>query len=148
MAKWQGNCFVSSRSGVRSPLPALSFFSNVFNTQNQKKVDCRDRGSNTGPLDLQSNALPTELSQHSYMQQRQSACHKKLSVGYVCGKKTLRHRRDSNSRGQSPLAFKTNSLTTRTRCRFLPDTTDKNRLHPAGFEPARTNVHWGLNPTP
>ena len=27
-----------------------------------------------------------------------------------------RHRRDLNSRGQSPLAFKTNSLTTRTRC--------------------------------
>ena len=25
---------------------------------------CRNRGSNTGPLDLQSNALPTELSQH------------------------------------------------------------------------------------
>ena len=24
---------------------------------------CRNRGSNTGPLDLQSNALPTELSQ-------------------------------------------------------------------------------------
>ena len=26
MAKWQGNCFVSSRSGVRSPLPALYLF--------------------------------------------------------------------------------------------------------------------------
>ena len=24
--------------------------------------NCRDRGSNAGPLDLQSNALPTELS--------------------------------------------------------------------------------------
>ena len=24
---------------------------------------CRDRGSNTGPSDLQSDALPTELSQ-------------------------------------------------------------------------------------
>ena len=31
-------------------------------------------------------------------------------------KKEWRHRRDLNSRGQSPLAFKTNSLTTRTRC--------------------------------
>ena len=31
--------------------------------------------------------------------------------------KEKRHRRDLNSRGQSPLAFKTNSLTTRTRCR-------------------------------
>ena len=29
----------------------------------RKKFTCRDRGSNTGPLDLQSNALPTELSQ-------------------------------------------------------------------------------------
>ena len=30
----------------------------------KKKVDqkCRDPGSNRGPLDLQSNALPTELS--------------------------------------------------------------------------------------
>jgi hypothetical protein len=28
----------------------------------------------------------------------------------------IRHRRDLNSRGQSPLAFKTNSLTTRTQC--------------------------------
>jgi hypothetical protein len=27
------------------------------------KKMCRNRGSNTGPLDLQSNALPTELSQ-------------------------------------------------------------------------------------
>ena len=26
--------------------------------------NCRDRGSNAGPLDLQSNALPTELSRH------------------------------------------------------------------------------------
>ena len=31
-------------------------------------------------------------------------------------KNAVRHRRDLNSRGQSPLAFKTNSLTTRTRC--------------------------------
>ncbi len=29
--------------------------------QNLKKI-CRDPGSNRGPLDLQSNALPTELS--------------------------------------------------------------------------------------
>ena len=29
---------------------------------NKKK--CRDPGSNRGPLDLQSNALPTELSRH------------------------------------------------------------------------------------
>ena len=31
-----------------------------------KKI-CLDRGSNTGPLDLQSNALPTELSKHDAM---------------------------------------------------------------------------------
>jgi hypothetical protein len=31
--------------------------------KSEQKVTCRDRGSNTGPLDLQSNALPTELSQ-------------------------------------------------------------------------------------
>jgi hypothetical protein len=30
--------------------------------QKSTKNDCLDRGSNTGPLDLQSNALPTELS--------------------------------------------------------------------------------------
>ena len=34
-------------------------------TVNQKR-QCRDPGSNRGPLDLQSNALPTELSRHSY----------------------------------------------------------------------------------
>ena len=28
------------------------------------KLQCRDPGSNRGPLDLQSNALPTELSRH------------------------------------------------------------------------------------
>jgi hypothetical protein len=31
-----------------------------------KKDRCLDRGSNTGPLDLQSNALPTELSKQLY----------------------------------------------------------------------------------
>ena len=29
---------------------------------------CADRGSNTGPLDLQSNALPTELSALEWFQ--------------------------------------------------------------------------------
>ena len=28
----------------------------------KKSKTCRDQGSNQGPLDLQSNALPTELS--------------------------------------------------------------------------------------
>ena len=31
--------------------------------ENCKNI-CRDPGSNRGPLDLQSNALPTELSRH------------------------------------------------------------------------------------
>ena len=30
----------------------------------QEKKQCHDPGSNRGPLDLQSNALPTELSWH------------------------------------------------------------------------------------
>ena len=35
-----------------------------------KKLACLDRGSNTGPLDLQSNALPTELSkQHTSLEE-------------------------------------------------------------------------------
>jgi hypothetical protein len=32
--------------------------------EDAKKSRCLDRGSNTGPLDLQSSALPTELSKH------------------------------------------------------------------------------------
>ena len=35
----------------------VSFFSNFF-----LNITCRDPGSNQGPLDLQSNALPTELT--------------------------------------------------------------------------------------
>jgi hypothetical protein len=35
-----------------------------------KQKMCLDRGSNTGPLDLQSNALPTELSKQLCRQQR------------------------------------------------------------------------------
>ena len=34
---------------------------------NAEKKRCLDRGSNTGPLDLQSNALPTELSKQLYV---------------------------------------------------------------------------------
>ena len=44
----------------------------------ERKRTCLDRGSNTGPLDLQSNALPTELSkQVTLIQQCQSpqVCH-------------------------------------------------------------------------
>ena len=43
-----------------------------------------------------------------------------LPLGHTASHDTnkKRHRRDLNSRGQSPLVFKTNSLTTRTRCLF------------------------------
>ena len=34
----------------------------VDKMSNKEKKQCRDPGSNQGPLDLQSNALPTELS--------------------------------------------------------------------------------------
>ena len=37
------------------------------------KKSCLDRGSNTGPLDLQSNALPTELSKQVTITER-STC--------------------------------------------------------------------------
>ena len=53
----------------------LPFFVNRFSVHNflqmsksfclikgRKQQNCRDPGSNRGPLDLQSNALPTELS--------------------------------------------------------------------------------------
>ena len=35
--------------------------------KNSKQNQCRDPGSNRGPLDLQSNALPTELSRLDYV---------------------------------------------------------------------------------
>ena len=41
--------------------------------------------------------------------------------------KMRRQRRDLNSRGQSPLAFKTNSLTTRTRCLYA-EVSDDSQL--------------------
>ncbi len=42
------------------PDSKLIFFSNRYRTVLSK--NCRDPGSNRGPLNLQSNALPTELS--------------------------------------------------------------------------------------
>ena len=38
-----------------------------FLAQNESGQKCRDPGSNRGPLDLQSNALPTELSRQLIM---------------------------------------------------------------------------------
>ena len=40
--------------------------SKVYYMQKGYNQRCLDRGSNTGPLDLQSNALPTELSKQLY----------------------------------------------------------------------------------
>ena len=40
------------------------FLKKDFKAQNKSGQKCRDPGSNRGPLDLQSNALPTELSRH------------------------------------------------------------------------------------
>ena len=41
---------------------SIPCFSTFFFLLGPPKKKCLDRGSNTGPLDLQSNALPTELS--------------------------------------------------------------------------------------
>ena len=51
----------SKQEIVSSNLAGAYFFINkMFLSGVEKK--CRDPGSNRGPLDLQSNALPTELS--------------------------------------------------------------------------------------
>ena len=51
----------SKQEIVSSNLAGAYFFINkMFLAGVEKK--CRDPGSNRGPLDLQSNALPTELS--------------------------------------------------------------------------------------
>ena len=50
--------------------------------------------------------------------------------------KMRRQRRDLNSRGQSPLAFKTNSLTTRTRCLVITlKGKTKKVVEDGGFDP-------------
>ena len=49
---------------AQGSIPCFStFFLLLIKKLGFAKKSCRDRGSNTGPLDLQSNALPTELSQ-------------------------------------------------------------------------------------
>ena len=55
-------------------LPRLGFEPGTFRSNNHvnlsliclkmKEKQCRDQGSNQGPSDLQSDALPTELSRH------------------------------------------------------------------------------------
>ena len=53
----------SNLGGASAIFWVCNFFKNIFLEQNiQEKKNCRDPGSNRGPLDLQSNALPTELS--------------------------------------------------------------------------------------
>ena len=49
----------SNKPLVMGSSPIVTIFLSVCEKREQK---CLDRGSNTGPLDLQSNALPTELS--------------------------------------------------------------------------------------
>ena len=49
--------------GVRTFVYAnLSWQKNAFSKNKARKKWCRDPGSNRGPPDLQSDALPTELS--------------------------------------------------------------------------------------
>ena len=65
----------------------LSSFSEIKN-------NCRDRGSNAGPLDLQSNALPTELSRHT---RNWDSFTLSSSHSNETGKKAPRSHRDLNS---------------------------------------------------
>ena len=58
---WFGWCSWLSRQSNTLEVASSILASNTF--AKRKKKMCRNRGSNTGPLDLQSNALPTELSQ-------------------------------------------------------------------------------------
>ena len=53
----------------------------------RKKNSCRDPGSNQGPLDLQSNALPTELSRLLKMRSSKTAgsgCYPPVFVENSC----------------------------------------------------------------
>jgi hypothetical protein len=53
---------VTGSSTIASRLFSFSLSLTSTQTKEGQKKNCLDRGSNTGPLDLQSNALPTELS--------------------------------------------------------------------------------------
>jgi hypothetical protein len=53
--------------GICKPVFKIGFYGAMPKELNKYSVsrslkNCRDPGSNRGPLDLQSNALPTELS--------------------------------------------------------------------------------------
>ena len=47
----------------------------IVQAKKKKKKSCRDPGSNQGPLDLQSNALPTELSRPHVRYASKSSSH-------------------------------------------------------------------------
>ncbi len=52
------------RREIQSIVPRMEKNMERQQGRKKKKRTCRDPGSNRGPLDLQSNALPTELSRH------------------------------------------------------------------------------------
>ena len=47
------------------------------------KQKCRDPGSNRGPLDLQSNALPTELSRQDIKRSEKRCSGSQCALKYV-----------------------------------------------------------------
>ena len=53
---------LSSKQEIASSNLAGAYFYNLWKIKRTMLQKCRDPGSNRGPLDLQSNALPTELS--------------------------------------------------------------------------------------
>ena len=59
----------SKQEIVSSNLAGAYFFIYKMSLAGVEKK-CRDPGSNRGPLDLQSNALPTELSRPDYNEKR------------------------------------------------------------------------------
>ena len=68
------------------------------------------RGSNPGPSAYKADALPLSYSGRCAFKLHKATCTKRYFP------KRIRHRRGSNPCGQSPLDFKSNSLTTRTQC--------------------------------
>ena len=67
-----------------------------FLAQNESGQKCRDPGSNRGPLDLQSNALPTELSRPLCIDRGQEEPIQKRH-GFEARRKRMRSHRDLNS---------------------------------------------------
>ena len=59
---WWKDTRRGSLFSLSSEMPTLFFWTLARKKCSDKSSTCRDPGSNQGPLDLQSNALPTELS--------------------------------------------------------------------------------------